>query len=145
MFEVDLSPSASEFYAAADRPLALKLVRCFHLLEENPRRGNNIRRLKGEWKDYLRFRVGDWRVICRIEDAASRVKVVVIAHRRESTSSCTACPTEAGHSGPTSRSLAPVRARGPVDRCKAWAVGAGDVTSVRATDPTVARRFAGRA
>jgi len=83
MFEVDLSPSAAEFYAAADRPLALKLARCFRHLEENPRRGNNIKRLKGEWKGYLRYRAGDWRVIYRIEDAASRVNVVVIAHRRE--------------------------------------------------------------
>ena len=61
MFEVDLSPSASGFYAAADRPLALKLARCFRHLEENPRRG--AKRLKGEWKGYLRYRVGDWRVI----------------------------------------------------------------------------------
>ena len=83
MFEVDLSPSAVEFYAAADRPLAMKLARCFRHLEENPRRGNNIKRLKGEWKDYFRYRVGDWRVIYRIEDVASRVNVVAIAHRRE--------------------------------------------------------------
>lgn len=83
MFEVDLSPSASEFFAAADRPLALKLARCFRHLEENPHRGANIKRLKGEWKGYLRYRVGDWRVIYRIEAAASRVNVVVIAHRRE--------------------------------------------------------------
>lgn len=83
MFEVELSSSASEFYSAADRPLALKLARCFRQLEENPRRGNNIKRLKGEWKDYLRYRVGDWRVIYRIEDVANRVNVVAIAHRRE--------------------------------------------------------------
>lgn len=50
MFEVDLSPSASVFYAAADRPLALKLARCFRHLEENPHRGANIKLLKGEWK-----------------------------------------------------------------------------------------------
>lgn len=83
MFEVELSPSAAEFYAAADRPLALKLARCFRHLEENPRRGNNIKRLTGEWKGYLRYRVGDWRVIYRIEDTANRVNVLAIAHRRE--------------------------------------------------------------
>lgn len=83
MFEVELSPSAAEFYAAADRPLALKLARCFRHLEENPRRGNNIKRLTGEWKSYLRYRVGDWRVIYRIDDEANRVNVLAIAHRRE--------------------------------------------------------------
>ena len=45
MFEVELSPSASEFFAAAARPLAVKLARCFRRLEENPRHSNNIKRL----------------------------------------------------------------------------------------------------
>ncbi|HEX3146684.1 MAG TPA: type II toxin-antitoxin system RelE/ParE family toxin [Gemmataceae bacterium] len=83
MFEVVLSPSAAEFFASAARPLALKLARCFRQLEVNPRRGNNVKRLKGEWSGYLRYRVGDWRVIYRIDDDASEVNVVVIAHRRE--------------------------------------------------------------
>lgn len=48
MFEVILSPSASEFYASADQPLALKLARCFRRLETDPRQGNNVKRLKGE-------------------------------------------------------------------------------------------------
>jgi mRNA interferase RelE/StbE len=83
MFEVVLSPSAAEFYVAADRPLALKLARCFRRLEAEPRRGNNVKRLKGEWTGYLRYRVGDWRVIYRVDDMAKRVNVVVVAHRRE--------------------------------------------------------------
>ena len=83
MFDVVLSPSAAAFYAAADRPLASKLARCFRGLEADPRRGNNVKRLKGEWSGYLRYRVGDWRVIYRVDDTGSRVDVVVIAHRRE--------------------------------------------------------------
>jgi len=83
MFEVVLSPGAAEFYAAADRPLASKLARCFERLEGDPRHGSAIKRLKGEWAGYLRYRVGDWRVIYRIDDEADRVDVLVIAHRRE--------------------------------------------------------------
>lgn len=83
MFEVVLSPDAAAFYAAADRPLALKLARCFRRLESAPRRGNNVKRLKGEWAGYLRYRIGDWRVIFRIDALVGRVNVVVIAHRRE--------------------------------------------------------------
>ncbi len=83
MFEVVLSPSAAEFYAAADRPLASKLARCFRRLEAEPRQGTNVKRLKGEWSGYLRYRVGDWRIIYRIDDVANRVDVLVIAHRRE--------------------------------------------------------------
>lgn len=83
MFEVILSPAASEFFAAADSPMALKLSRCFRRLESAPRRGNNVKRLKGKWSSYLRYRVGDWRVVYRIDDEVGCVYVVVIAHRRE--------------------------------------------------------------
>jgi mRNA interferase RelE/StbE len=83
MFEVILSPTAAKFFAAADGPLASKLARCFRRLEAEPRKGNNVKRLKGEWAGYLRYRVGDWRVIFRVEGSTSRVYVVVIAHRRE--------------------------------------------------------------
>lgn len=83
MFDVVLSPDAQAFYAGADLPLAKKLARCFTQLERDPRRHNNIKRLSGPWKGYLRFRVGDWRVIYSIDAAASRVLVLAVAHRRE--------------------------------------------------------------
>jgi mRNA interferase RelE/StbE len=83
MYEVILSPAASTFYAAADRPLASKLRRCFQRLEISPRNAGNIKRLTGHWSGYWRYRIGDWRVIYRIEDSTERISVVVIAHRRE--------------------------------------------------------------
>ena len=73
MFEVVLSPAAAEFYESANRPLALKLARCFERLETDPRQGNNVKRMTGEWAGYLRYRVGDWRLIYRIDEAANRV------------------------------------------------------------------------
>jgi mRNA interferase RelE/StbE len=83
MFEVILSPEARGFYAQADRPLARKLARCFAQLEREPRLHNNIKRLSGEFAGRLRYRVGDWRVIYRIDDRARQVHILVIAHRSE--------------------------------------------------------------
>jgi mRNA interferase RelE/StbE len=83
MFEVILSPEASVFYEQADRPLARKLARCFAQLEQDPRRHNNIKRLSGKLAGRLRYRVGDWRVIYRIDDRAAQVNVLLIAHRSE--------------------------------------------------------------
>jgi mRNA interferase RelE/StbE len=83
MFEVVLSPEAEAFFAASDRPLARKLARCFAQLEREPRRHNNIKRLSGKFAGFRRFRIGDWRVIYRIDDQANRVLVLSIAHRRE--------------------------------------------------------------
>ena len=83
MFEVILSPEATAFYAAADRPLARKLARCFAQLEQEPHRHNNIKRLSGSLSGLLRYRVGDWRVLYRIDDRNERVLVLEIAHRRD--------------------------------------------------------------
>ena len=83
MFEVVLSPEARQFYAAADRPLARKLAKCFAQLERDPRRHRNVKRLGGGLAGLFRYRVGDWRAVYRIEDGAGRVVVLLIAHRRE--------------------------------------------------------------
>jgi mRNA interferase RelE/StbE len=83
MFEVILSPEARAFYEKADKPLARRLARCFAHLERNPRQHNNIKRLSGDFSHCLRFRVGDWRVIYRIDDGAKKVLVLLIAHRRD--------------------------------------------------------------
>jgi mRNA interferase RelE/StbE len=83
MFDVVFAPEARDFYANADRPLARKLARCFESLEQTPRSGNNIKKLSGEFSGYLRYRIGDWRVIYRIDDGEKKVVVALIAHRRE--------------------------------------------------------------
>jgi mRNA interferase RelE/StbE len=83
MFEVILAPEAAAFYATADRPLARKLAHCLRQLEQEPRRHNNIKRLSGAYAGRYRIRAGDWRIIYRIDDAASSVYVLSIAHRRE--------------------------------------------------------------
>ena len=83
MFEVILSPEALAFYDEADPPLARKLARCFTQLEQDPRRHNNIKRLTGDFSGLLRYRVGDWRVVYRIDEQSDTVYVLLIAHRRE--------------------------------------------------------------
>ncbi len=83
MYEVILSPDASEAFRRADRVLAKKLSRCFAQLEAEPRKHNNAKALAGSLAGYWRYRVGDWRVIYRINDPARSVSVVAIAHRSE--------------------------------------------------------------
>jgi mRNA interferase RelE/StbE len=83
MFDVILSPEAKDFFASADKPLAKKLSRCFSELEREPRKHNNIKRLTGKYAGLSRYRVGDWRVVFRIDDSANQVVVLSIANRRE--------------------------------------------------------------
>jgi mRNA interferase RelE/StbE len=82
MYRVRLSPQAERFYREADRPLAKKLAKCFGQLQRDPRGHNNITPLKGKFAGFNRYRVGDYRVVFAIDDAAQTVNVALIAHRR---------------------------------------------------------------
>lgn len=83
MYKVDLSEKVKKFYAKTDQPLAKKLARCFEQLEQEPRQHANTKSLKGKLAGHFRYRVGDYRVIYRIDEAGQTVLVLKIAHRSE--------------------------------------------------------------
>lgn len=83
MFEVHFSSSASRVFDRADSTLKRRLDRCFEQLRLDPIHHNNVKRLTGEFKGIYRFRVGDWRVLYRVDADARRVVVIDIGHRRE--------------------------------------------------------------
>ena len=39
--------------------------------------------LAGEWSGYWRYRIGDYRIVARIEDRILTISIVKIGHRRE--------------------------------------------------------------
>jgi mRNA interferase RelE/StbE len=83
MYEIRLTRDAQKFYQAADDPLARKLNRCFDQLQRDPYQHPNSRRLKGLLAGYWRYRVGDWRVVYRVDEDKQAVTVILIAHRSE--------------------------------------------------------------
>ena len=83
MFEVALSPQAKRVFESAQAPLQRKLDRCFLQLREAPRHHPQIKALSGPLAGYLRYRIGEYRVVYRIDDAQHTVWVDKIAHRRE--------------------------------------------------------------
>ncbi len=83
MYRVALAASARRSYEAADPSLQKRFDRCFQLLAHDPRRHPNIKRLKGKLKGYYRYRVGDYRVIYRIEEDRRLVIVVMNVHRSD--------------------------------------------------------------
>ena len=50
-------------------------------LMDNPKQSGKL--LKGKLGDYWRFRVGDYRVLCEIQDTELVILAVLIGHRRE--------------------------------------------------------------
>jgi mRNA interferase RelE/StbE len=80
-YSVEVKPPAQkELEALADKLLA-RVVRRLEALGDAPRPAG-CKKLKG-YDDQWRIRVGDWRVVYIIDDAAKLVSVTRIAHRRE--------------------------------------------------------------
>jgi len=81
MYEVLLTRDAQKFYQGADAPLVRRLNRCFDQLRRNPYEHPNIKRLRGPLEGYWRYRVGDWRVVYRVDEDEHIVTIILIVHR----------------------------------------------------------------
>jgi mRNA interferase RelE/StbE len=68
VYRVRLAKRAARFFDRASAPLQRKLDCCFDQLKIDPRDPPNIRRLTGQWAGLYRYRVGDHRVIYRIDE-----------------------------------------------------------------------------
>lgn len=82
MYELLLTKDAHRFYEKADSVLVKKINRCFDLLKKNPSDHQNIKPLKGPLAGHYRYRLGDWRVVYRIEEPKKQVVILFIVHRK---------------------------------------------------------------
>jgi len=81
---VSFEPRAEKELEKLDRQVQRRVVR---FLRERIEAGSDPRDtgkpLHGEKRDLWRYRVGDYRIICRIEDAELVVLVVRVSHRKD--------------------------------------------------------------
>jgi mRNA interferase RelE/StbE len=80
-YTVVISIDAQAFFESENVALQKKLDRCFECLKTDPRNHPNIKPLKGDLSGYYRYRVGDYRVIYKINDTLKQVTIIFIAHR----------------------------------------------------------------
>jgi mRNA interferase RelE/StbE len=80
-YTVEVKPSARKELEALPDNVPSRVVHKIESLGDNPRPAG-CKKLKG-YKDQWRIRVGDWRVVYIVDDAAKLVSVTRIAHRRE--------------------------------------------------------------
>jgi mRNA interferase RelE/StbE len=81
---VKFAPAAARQIGTIDRPVQKRIISFLAgrvASAVDPR--SLARPLKGEKLVLWRLRVGDWRIICRIDDAHREVLVLGIGHRRE--------------------------------------------------------------
>jgi mRNA interferase RelE/StbE len=80
-YSLEIMASAQKELDALDDPLFARIDRKILALAEDPR-PVGAKKLKG-YKDSWRIRIGDWRVVYIVDDAAKLVSITRIAHRRE--------------------------------------------------------------
>ena len=83
-WKVDLSPTALKQLAKLDKSVSRRVLNFLRQRVEkldNPRQIGE--RLQGTLSEFWRYRVGDYRLICSLEDDRFVVLVLRIGHRRE--------------------------------------------------------------
>lgn len=83
-WRIELSRAADKQLDAIDSQVAKRIVRYLRgrlATSDDPRQLGSA--LSGALAGYWRYRVGDYRLICDIQDDAVIILVVVIGHRRD--------------------------------------------------------------
>lgn len=80
-YSVEVKSAARKELEALPDNLLARVVRKIESLGHAPRPAG-CKKLKG-YQDQWRVRVGDWRVVYIIDDAARLIRITRIAHRRE--------------------------------------------------------------
>jgi len=78
---LEIKPAAAKEPDALDNALFARIDRKILVLAENPR-PSGCKKLRG-YRDQWRIRAGDWRVVYIVDDAAKRVSITRVAHRKE--------------------------------------------------------------
>ena len=84
MFKVEFLAEAIKELSELDKPIQRIIKEKIDLLAQNPDNlKNNIKALKGEFSGKYRLRVGDYRVIYRVENEIITITIIRIGHRKE--------------------------------------------------------------
>jgi mRNA interferase RelE/StbE len=79
-YTVILKRSAERELAGLPAQLHERITRKLLELEDNPR-PHGVQKLHGQ--DRYRLRIGDYRVLCIIDDRTQTVEIVAVGHRRD--------------------------------------------------------------
>ncbi|MDR2100793.1 MAG: type II toxin-antitoxin system RelE/ParE family toxin [Campylobacteraceae bacterium] len=80
---VKFKESAKKELSKLDKSESKKIISFLEKLstQSNPRQ--NGKSLKGKLKEYWRYRVGDYRILCKIQDDELVVLILKVAHRKD--------------------------------------------------------------
>jgi mRNA interferase RelE/StbE len=73
-YNVILTQPAFKVYGKLTYKIKAGLDRCIIYLEDSPRRGPNIEKIKGK-TDCYRYKVGGWRILYRVDEDTKEVRI----------------------------------------------------------------------
>ena len=83
-FRVELARSAARAFERAPRPQRRRLERAIDALAKNPRPpGKLVKAIQGAKDDFLRMRVGEYRIMYEVIDADRVVLILGIVQRKD--------------------------------------------------------------
>jgi mRNA interferase RelE/StbE len=81
LYAVSVTSSAQKDIRALDRPVIPRILQAMNALGKDARPAGCKKLVGGG--ELWRIRVGDYRIIYRIDDSTKSVEVVIVRHRRE--------------------------------------------------------------
>jgi mRNA interferase RelE/StbE len=81
MYEIVLTREAQKDYQKLEKSILRRVNQCLDNLRENPIQYPQAIALKGRLAGYYRWRVGDWRVVYKVNRDERVVVVLQITHR----------------------------------------------------------------
>lgn len=81
-WKIEFAESAAKTLGKLDKPVAKRIIKFLkEKIIDDPKMIGDA--LKGNWAPMWRYRVGDYRIICDINEETVTVTVVKIGHRRD--------------------------------------------------------------
>lgn len=78
-----LTEKARKNLSKEDKQIQRRILNYLDRLIENPNPRDLGEALTGRLKEYWKYRTGDYRMICKIEDNILTIMVLKVGHRRE--------------------------------------------------------------
>jgi mRNA interferase RelE/StbE len=81
-WKIEIAKSAAKQLKKLDRQAAVRILKFLNeKVKKDPRSVGEA--LHGQLSDFWKYRVGDYRIICEIQDGKLTVLVLKLGHRRE--------------------------------------------------------------
>lgn len=81
MYEIIITKTSQKFIVKQNSDTKARIEDAFENIKQNPKTHTNVKSLKGPLVGYYRYRVGDIRIIYRIDETKEQILVVGIGYR----------------------------------------------------------------